>query len=82
MNPALPEGLVKPVVGVAGDQAQADFALAADEAGAQVLALLADRIRQSAVFAVALLPENLAFVNPGMALLHPAGAFGGDDESG
>ena len=76
-----PEGRVKAVVGVAGDEAQADLAVPADEACAQVFALFADRVGQRAVFAVRRV-RDLRRVDPGVSLLHPARALGRHGKTG
>ena len=76
-----PEGLVEAVVGVAGEEAQADLALAADEARAEILALLAHRVGERAVFARALLRDDLLGVDPGVPALDPARALRGHDEA-
>ena len=45
-------------------------------------ALFADRIHKTTVFTVTLLTDDLSLVDPGVSLLHPSGALGGDDEPG
>ena len=73
---------VKPVVGVPGQQPQANFTVFAKKSRAQILVLFADRIHKAAVFTVTLLTDDLPLVDPGVSLLHPPGALGGDDEPG
>ena len=75
-----PEGLVKAFVGVAGEQAQPDLALAADETGAEIFAFFAHRVGKCAVLRRALLGDDLLGVDPGMAALDPARPLGGDDK--
>ena len=82
LNTALPEGLVEAVVGVAGDQPHPDLALAADKTRAKIFPFFADGVHQGAVFACPLLPDDFVRINPGVPLLHPTGALGGDDEPG
>ena len=82
LNAALPEGFVKAVIGVAGNEPHPNLALTADKACAQVLPLLADSIHQAAVFALTFLPDDLIRINPGMPLLHPPGSLGCNCKSG
>ena len=49
LYPALPEGVVKPVVGIAGEEAAADERVAVIKARAEIGPLVADDIRQAAV---------------------------------
>ena len=49
LHPALPKGIVKPVVGVAGEEPAADEGVAVIKARAEIGPLVADDIRQAAV---------------------------------
>ena len=77
-----PEGRVEAVVGVAGDEAQADLALAAVKARADVFAALAECVAERAVFRLRALVEDLRGVDPGVALIRPALALAADGEKG
>ncbi len=76
---AAPEGLVKAVIGVAGEQADADLALFAEKARAEIAPLLAHRVHQRAVLA-GLAAAHVALIDPGVPLAHPAGALFGDGD--
>ena len=66
-HPAAPEGCIKGVIGVAGDQPHADLALERNEAGAKVGTLGADHIGQSAVFRLIFRGiEDVVLVHPWM----------------
>ena len=82
LDPPLPEGGVKAVVGVAGEDAHPDLAVLAEKAGAQVPALAADHVHQTAVGAVPLQADHFALVDPGMAGGDPVGPLGGNDAFG
>ena len=62
-----PEGLVEPVVGVAGDQPHPDLRPLRQKARAQIPALFADHVHQAAVFRLALRVCDLRVVHPGVA---------------
>ena len=63
---AFPEGFVKPVVGVPGDQPDPDFGQLGQKAGAEIPALFAQHIHKAAVFGLALDVQNFRVVDPGM----------------
>ena len=64
---ALPEGVVKAVVGVAGEEPHPDFGVLGQKAGAQVASLAAEHIHQGAVFHGAGLVGDFLAVDPGMS---------------
>ena len=64
---AAPEGGVKLVVGVAGDQPYPDLGPLRQKARAQVPALFADHVHQASVLRLALRLEDLRVVDPGVA---------------
>ena len=74
-----PEGRVEAVVCVAGEQPDADLALLAEKAGAQVAPLAADGVHQGAVGGLSLPAHHLALVDPGVSGLDPVRPLGGDD---
>ena len=78
---ALPECRVEAVVRVAGDEADANFAFAAEKAGAEVFALLAHRVHKHAVFGVLAAGDDLRLVYPWMPLLDPTRALRAYDQT-
>ena len=78
LHPALPKGVVKAVVGVAGEQPAADKGVAVIKSGAQICALTADDVRQAAVLHGACKLRHLSGVHPGVARLQGPLALGGD----
>ena len=78
----LPEGGVKAVVGVPGNQADPDFRFLRQEAGAQVRALPAPHIHQPAVLQRALHRQNFRVVDPGMPPENSRLGFWGDCNTG
>ena len=73
-----PEGRVERVVRVARNKADANLAVPAEKARAEVLSLLADGIDERAVFRVLRAGNDLRLIYPRVALLDPAGAFRSD----
>ena len=73
LDAAAPEAGVEGVVGVAGDEADADLALERDEAGAEVSALRAHHVGEGSVFRLCLRElEDVVLVHPRMSA-HEAG---------
>ena len=67
LHPAPPEGGVKGIVGVAGDQPHPDLAFQREKAGAEIGALGADHIHQRAVFRRSAGGfQNIVLVHPGV----------------
>ena len=77
-----PEVFVKAVVRVARDDAHAQAAESAQKARAEVFPLFRHHVHKRAVFALALfrLAGNVGVIDPGVAALEPACAFGGDGD--
>ena len=73
LDAAAPEAGVEGVVGVAGDEADADLALERDEAGAEVSALRAHHVGEGSVLRLCLRElEDVVLVHPRMPA-HEAG---------
>ena len=67
LHPAPPEGSIKGIVGVAGDQPHPDLALQREKTGAEIGALGADHIHQRAVFRLGAGGfQNVVLVHPGV----------------
>ena len=79
---ALPEGLIKAVVGVAADEAHADLGMLREKAGAKIPALFADHVYQGAVFHVLRGGGDLLGIDPGMAPVNGSLRLGRDGKDG
>ena len=77
-----PEGLVKAVVGVPGDEPHTDLGLLGQKTGAQIAALLADDIHQSAVGRFTFYAQDFRVIHPGVALNDGVFRLGGDGING
>ena len=67
LHPAAPEGGIKGIIGVAGDQPHPDLAFQREKAGAEVCALGTDHIHQRAVFRRSAGGfQNIVLVHPGV----------------
>ena len=77
-----PEVFIEAVVRVARDDAHAEAAQAAQKARAEVLPFFRHHVHERAVFALAFvrLMGHVGVVDPGVAALEPARAFGGDGQ--
>ena len=62
-----PESRVKAVVGIPGNEPHPDLGLLGEEAGAEIAALFADHIHQTAVAGFTLRIQNLRIVHPRMS---------------
>ena len=77
-----PEGFVKAVIGVPGDEPHTDLGLLGQKTGAQIAALLADDIHQSAVGRFTFYVQDLCIIHPGMPLDDGVFRLGSDGISG
>ena len=77
-----PEGFVKAVVGVPGDEPHTDLGLLGQKTGAQIAALPADDIHQSAVGRFTFYVQDLCIIHPGVALNDGVFRLGGDGING
>ena len=78
----LPEGLVKAVVGVAGDEPDPDLGLFRKETCAKISAFFAYYIHQFPVFWGTFHRQNLCVVDPGVAPQDGSLRLGGDGKTG
>ena len=68
LHPAAPEGSIKGIVGVAGNEPHPDLAFQREKTGAKVGTLCADHIDQRAVFRLCFRgTQDVVFVHPGVA---------------
>ena len=81
-EPAQPEGVVKDVVGVAGEEPHPDEGAKAQKPRAQPVSLFSQHVHDAAVFRAGGAGENLALVDPGVAAFQGALALLGDGDNG
>ena len=77
-----PNGFVKAVIGVPGDEPHPDLGVLGEKAGAQIPALFAHHVHQPAVDRFTFCVQDLRVIHPGVALNDGVFRLGGDGING